>query len=170
MLRGGWWKGEVPGVRQVGGYQINSLCCHLHAHRGFKNRWHELAAKFLKAKKGGPSTLQSFVNGQLAEVWQPEMEKATHPELLMSRAEDYPADPTEASERVMPEQSRLMTIGCDAQLDRLEAEFGGLRGPQGYGGSGALHYRGFKGDTRAPGGWGEVDDMIRTQWRRTLLS
>src|SRR5260221_8091459 len=170
MVRGGWWQAEAPGVTQVRGYQINNLCCLLHAHRGFKNRLHELAAKFLKAKKGGPSTLQSFVNGQLAEVWQPEMEKATHPELLMSRAEDYPADPTEASERVMPEQSRLMTIGCDAQLDRLEAELVAWRGPKGYEESWSLNYRVFKGDTRAPVVWGEFEEWMRTEWRHPLLS
>jgi phage terminase large subunit GpA-like protein len=170
MVRGGWWQAEAPAVTQVRGYQISNLCCLLGAHRGFKNRLHELAAKFLKAKAGGATTLQGFINGQLAEVWQPEQTVATHPELIMARAEDYAADPTEASERIMPARSCLLTIGADCQLDRIEAELVAWRGPKGYEESWSLDYRVFKGDTRAPLVWREFEAWMRAEWRHPALS
>jgi len=84
------------------------------------NPWKPLSdvvSKFL-ASKGDRQQLKTFVNTNLAELWEEEGSEVPIPEVLAGRAEDYPSGP----DAVVPRRALFLTAGVDVQDKRLEYE------------------------------------------------
>ena len=102
-------KGEwvATAKSDVAGFQLSSLY----------SCWtslKQLVGEFLR-DKDKPSSLQAFVNTNLAETWEPKGQKSTKPEALMARAEEYDA-------HTLPHQAGLLTAAVDVQPNRLEIQ------------------------------------------------
>lgn len=110
-IHNGEWRPSAP-FKGKRGYHLNGIYVLFRAQRGFKNRLHQMAAKFLQAKAGGRETLKTWTNTFLAETWEDEGER---PEMssLMARAENYGP--------ILPAGVLCLVAGADAQRDRLEA-------------------------------------------------
>ena len=76
-----------------------------------------MATEFVKAKRGGPDMLQTWVNTCLGECWDPEEGEKLDPKLLASRREEYAAE--------VPQGAMVLTAFTDVQDDRLEYEIVG---------------------------------------------
>lgn len=77
----------------------------------------EMVAKFL-ADKQDRQRFKTFVNTNLAELWEEDGSEAPAPEILKGRAEKYTAGP----EVTVPRKALVLTAGVDVQHDRLEYE------------------------------------------------
>ncbi len=112
-VRAGRWVATQPfnGVR---GYWLNGINTLFKKHKGFKDRLHEMAKEFLKAKHGGAATMRVWINTFLAETFEEESEIPTKPEMLLERAEEYAPD-------AIPEEVLVLTATADVQSDRIES-------------------------------------------------
>ena len=144
MLAGGEWVATQP-FRGHAGFHINAL------YSPFPGaRWGKLAAEFLEAKRGGPVTLQPFINTVLGETW--DSGEGFAPDSLMARArkETYGADE-------LPGDAVLVTAGADIQDDRFEVEFVGWA-PDGS--TWSIDYVRSWGDPTTPGFWEALDHQL----------
>ena len=81
--------------------------------------WEDVATRFLAAKRGGPTTLQPWVNTILAETWEEEGERI-EPTSLLGRRESYTIvtqDGHVPTDR--PEGVELITAGGDTHDDNV---------------------------------------------------
>ena len=113
--------------------------------------WGQLATEFVKANRGGPVTLRTFVNTVLGEVWQ---ERGDAPDWapLMQRREPYAIG-------TLPAGVRFVTAGVDVQRDRVVAEVVGWgRGKTSW----SIDYLVIPGDTADldHGPWAELDALL----------
>ncbi|MEM9910285.1 MAG: terminase gpA endonuclease subunit [Pseudomonadota bacterium] len=107
MVRAGRWRATKSEVEGHHGYRINSLVSLLP-----NASWPKLAAEFIEAKRGGPTTLKVFVNTVLGEPWRADGED------LDPAAFTRLKRPMSATE--LPEDVVALTSGVDCQSDRLE--------------------------------------------------
>lgn len=103
MVAAGEWIAENPGGAFPG--------FHLSALYSPWVSWAELADMFVTAKRAGPVELQTFVNLQLGEPWDPQ-ESDLDPAQLVNLREEYLAD--------IPGGVGVLTAAVDVQVDRLE--------------------------------------------------
>lgn len=115
-VRAGSWIATKP-FKGVRGYWLNGINTLFACHSGFRNRLHEMADEFLKAKRGGPDTLRVWTNTFLAETFE-EQSITVDPTAVAGRDEEYILEP-------IPEEVLLVTAGGDIQGDRIEIEFVG---------------------------------------------
>lgn len=109
----------------------------------------DMVREFLKSK-GDREKMVTFVNTELAELWEDEGESADSEVLKRRRA------PFNAS--VAPDAIMAVTAGCDTQGDRLEYEVVGWGlGEESWG----LEYGVIHGDPAKPEVWRELDEVLR---------
>jgi phage terminase large subunit GpA-like protein len=157
MVAKGEWRPTAPftGIR---GYLLNGIVALFKAKRGFKNRLHQAAVGFLKAKKSGVQTLKVWTNTFLAETWEEEYDRTPEPELLYSRRESYATDDA----IVLPERCVVLAVGADVQADRIEAEISGWgAGEESWG----IEYQVFRGNIAQWTIWNEFDAWIQSKFR-----
>jgi terminase, large subunit len=118
--------------------------------------WGHLAAEFVKAVAGGPTTHRTFVNTTLGETWR-ESGEAPAWEPLLARREPYPFG-------TCPAGVRFLTAGVDVQKDRLCYEVVGWgRGKSSW----SIEYVTVPGDTSdlTPAGpWGKLDAVLGREY------
>lgn len=120
--------------------------------------WPEMVYEFLDAK-GDVEKLKTFTNTTLGEYWREEV-VSVEPDPLYNRREPY---------TLAPEAVRLVTVGVDVQVDRLEYELVGW-GPEEE--SWGLGYRVIPGEPTKADVWNvllaEVREHIETADGRRL--
>lgn len=118
--------------------------------------WGQLAAEFVKAVAGGPTTHRTFVNTTLGETWR-ESGEAPAWEPLRDRREAYAVG-------TCPAGVRFLTAGVDVQKDRLCYEVVGWgRGKSSW----SIEYVTVPGDTSdltAAGPWGKLDAVLGREY------
>lgn len=150
----GQWRPTAPfhGRR---GYHLSGLATTFRCHRGFKSRLHEMVSDFLTASKGGPITLQTWVNTFLAETYEEKGEIQDH-QTLLSRGESYTPD-------ALPNEIVLLVVGTDVQKDRLELEVIGIGVDDETWGVEALR---IFGDTEQDDVWQDWSNALARKYRR----
>lgn len=153
-VRAGEWRATQPftGMRGRWLNGINTLFQH---HNGFRNRLHEFAAEFLKAKAGGVETMRVWVNTFLAECFEEEVD-VIKPNALEERAENYAPDE-------LPEKALLLVAGVDVQGDRIECTVWA------YGmddEAWAVEHRVFHGDPDKDEVWQSLDTYLLQEFER----
>lgn len=113
MVKNGRWKPTQP-FKGVRGYWLNGINVLLEPHKGYRNRLHEMAAEFLKAKALGSFNLRVWINTFLAECYEEATETIPAGE-LEKRAEDYTPE-------TLPEGCLILVAAADVQADRIECE------------------------------------------------
>lgn len=116
----------------------------------------DLAKAFLEAKRGGPETLQVFVNSEMGEAWEDSGE-VLDPTSLEARAEDYELEP-------MPNGVLVLVAGVDCQVDRLEMELLGVGLDSE---SWSLDYYRIPGDPSNPADicWRDLEQILLRRYR-----
>lgn len=148
-VRAGCWKPTQP-FKGIRGYWINGINTLFRHHKGFRNRLHEMAAEFLKAKAGGPATMRVWINTFLAETFEEEAEAPTKPEELLARCEEYTPEK-------LPEEVLLLTASVDVQKDRLESTVFGWGADEEVW---CVEKREFDGDPEQDEVWKKLDDYL----------
>jgi phage terminase large subunit GpA-like protein len=157
MVLRGEWRPTAP-FKGIRGYHLNAIVALFKAKRGFKNRLHQIASSFIKAKKGGAQTLKVWLNTTLAQTWEEEYDKAPAAELLYARREDYAID----GEIILPERCVVLAVGADVQADRIEGEISGWgAGEESWG----IEHQVFKGNIAQWKIWNEFDEWIQSRFK-----
>jgi phage terminase large subunit GpA-like protein len=139
-VRAGEWIAEGDS-RGVAGFWLNEIY----------SPWvplSEMVENFLEAKKS-PETLRVFVNTSLGEEWEEDGEQPDDGELY-GRREEYAAQ--------VPQGAAVVTIGCDVQGDRLEAESVAWGAGEE---SWQVEYKEFWGDPEGQEVWARFDEWAR---------
>jgi phage terminase large subunit GpA-like protein len=113
--------------------------------------WGQIAAEFIEANRGGPETLQAFVNTVLGETWA-ERGEAPAWEPLYKRREEY-------AQATVPRRALFLTAGVDVQKDRLVYEVVGWgRGKESW----SVDYATLPGETAdlVNGPWKDLDALL----------
>lgn len=141
MLANGRWIAEDPSS-PIRGYHLTALLAPI----GLGPSWLALAQDWQSAIKS-PSTLKSFVNTNLGEVWE-EAGDQVEPVGLLARLEEYSEDV----------QTFARTVGVDVQKDRLELtvdDFG--VGEECW----TQDHHILPGDTAHPQVWSDLDELLK---------
>ena len=110
----------------------------------------EIVTKFLKAKRGGPVTMQPFVNTVLGETWE-EVGDAIEVSSVAERTESYNA------REELPKGVSVVTAGIDVQDDRFEVEIVGWGMERE---SWSLEYLVIPGDMENPSTWARLHSIL----------
>lgn len=154
-VRAGRWKATKP-FRGIRGRWLNGINTLFRKQRGFRNRLHQMAAEFLKAKADGPSALRVWVNTFLCECWEEPDTAAVSTDELTRRAEQYTPDE-------LPVASLILTAGVDVQGDRLECEVvAWARDEESFG----VVKRVFDGDPEQDEVWQNLDAFLLSDFKR----
>ncbi len=116
MYFAGDWQATAP-FKGIRGFHLNWLYCPWREHKGFKNRLHEMAEEWERAKKKGSNSIKVIINTGLCECFEMEYEKPPEWEALHRRLEPY--------ETLLPEAVVYLTAFVDVQADRLELQVEG---------------------------------------------
>jgi len=147
---GARWIAENPDAKDKS-FHISGLYSPL----GFFS-WKDAAAMFIKATRTfDKDLLKVYVNTVLGETWT-ETGKTIEAHWVEKRKEDYAAE--------LPSGVLVVTIGCDVQEDRIEAE------TVGWGlhmESWSIDYAVFMGDTEHEAVWEQLDGYIQRMWKHT---
>lgn len=116
MYYAGGWKATAPfnGIR---GFHLSWMYAPWPAKRGFKNRLHQMAEEWERAKKKGAASLQVIINTGLSECLKLKLQDAPDWKGLFDRREEY--------ETPIPDSVVYLTCSVDTQSDRLEYEIQG---------------------------------------------
>jgi phage terminase large subunit GpA-like protein len=121
---------------------------HMNSMASYSVSWQELQEHFYKAIEEGPESIQTFVNTELAELWESAGERLDE-DKLKERRHYYDCD--------VPDGVVWITAGVDVQKDRLEAEIVGWGvGEQSWG----IRYVVLPGDTQLTAVWHDLDELI----------
>lgn len=164
MVRAGKWKATAP-FKGVRGYHLNAIYTLFRPQRGYKNRLHQLVAKFLEAKRGGPEKLKVFVNTVLAESWAEDFEDKPTWEALYKRVEVYGGE--DDKNPIVPAGALVLIGSVDVQKDRLELEVQGLGMDEETWG---IERRQIWGDPHKPATWKPLDDYLDKTYQHELGS
>lgn len=115
-ILGAKWKATRPftGIR---GRWLNGINTLFRQHKGYRNRLHQMAAEFLKAKEGGRETMRVWVNTFLAETFE-ESAETVDGKQVHEAVEDYSPDH-------LPTGVLLAVAGVDVQKTWIEVELVG---------------------------------------------
>lgn len=111
--------------------------------------WGQIAARFLKASKGGPEKLKTFVNTELGETWK-EKGEAPDWERLYDRREKYELG-------TVPAGVVAITAGVDVQKDRFVYEVVGWAPSKE---SWSIECGEIHGDTASDATWAKLDELL----------
>lgn len=132
---------------KVRGFHLNELASPW-------KRWEQIIQDFKEAKKGGPSTLQVWVNTSLGETWE-EKGDGLESDSLVGRRESYHCE--------VPEDALVLTAGVDVQDNRLEYEIVGWGiGKESWG----IQYGVIMGDPGQAFVWNELDQVLSKVYER----
>jgi phage terminase large subunit GpA-like protein len=150
------WRAAKP-FTGVAGFWIN------HLYSPWKTA-SEIVTKFLIAKDDR-SQYKSFVNTNLAELWEEEGDTPEW-EVLMGRRENYP----HGEEAVVPMRALFLTAFVDVQEDRLEYEVVGWgRGKENWSlAYGVIRVQGESGKSlpsSSPELWAELDKVLAREYK-----
>lgn len=139
----GEWRAERERLEgMAAGFWINAIYSHW-------VKLGQMATRFVKVKDDDVQ-LKTFVNTELAEVWNERLAmKLTDPKKLILRCEDYGAQ--------VPEGVNILTIGIDVQDDRLEMEVVGWGVKEE---SWSITYHVLMGDPSGPAIWEDLDAYL----------
>lgn len=153
MVKGGTWKATKPfaGIR---GYWLNGLNSLFGAQKGFRNKLHQFAADFLKAKDGGAESVKVWTNTFLAETYE-EAGESIDPLELANRTEEF--DPL----TILPRTVFVLTAGMDVQGDRIEVGVDGWGEDEECWG---IIYRVIYGDPRKAEIWADLDKLLTQEF------
>lgn len=154
-VKAGQWK-PTKKFRGVRGYWLNGINTLFRHHKGFRNRLHEMAEEFLKAKAGGKETMRAWVNTFLAETFEEPAEESAKVSDLVARAEDYAPDS-------LPNGLLVLVAGCDVQKDRVECLVAGFGIDQE---CWLVERKVFDGDPEGDEVWANLDEYLLTVFRR----
>ncbi len=148
MLKEGEWIAQADG--RYTGFHLSSL----YSPAGWYS-WADAAIDFVEARHKGIEDMKTWVNTVLGETWEEEGETVSH-HVLMDRREDFG--------ETIPAEVRILTIGCDVQQDRLEAEIVGWgEGEESW----SLEYRILPGDPAGDEVWQDLADLITARYPTT---
>ena len=156
---GGRWVATNPSVKNRAGFWANAFICCLPCKRGYVNRLHQWAEEFLKAEKRGTYFLRTFQTTVLSEPYAIDTEPPPEFETIYNRREKYHEHDGEI---VIPSGVLLLTVGCDVQRDRLEAE---ILGTGADGETWGIEYRVFYCNPEQPAGYNEFDTWANRKFR-----
>ncbi len=149
MVEGGRWRATRPEVARHHGYRLNALVSLL-----TNASWGKLASEFLKAKRGGPSELQVFINTILAETWKTSLNRLDG-DTLRDRAERFGL-------AAIPAPVLMLTVGADVQDDRIEATI--LGWPR-EGSPYVLAHHSIDGNTLDDATWDRFDGWLKRRYQ-----
>jgi phage terminase large subunit GpA-like protein len=148
MVEHGEWRADKPGGDHRS-YHIWSAYSY-----SPNATWGQIAARFLKATRGGSEKLKTFVNTELGETWK-ERGEAPAWERLHQRREPYAIG-------TVPDGAIVLTTGVDVQQNRFVYEVVGWA-PNKENWSveaGELH-----GDTALASTWDQLDELLARTYR-----
>jgi len=154
MVKCGKWKATQP-FRGIRGYWLNGLNTLFKPHKGFRNRIHQFAAEFLKAKDTGPDALKVWINTFLAETYEEDAD-ALDANVMQERGEDYEST-------ALPEGVLLLTAGADVQRMRIECEIKGWGIDEECWGVRKVV---LDGDTEKDEVWQQLDEVLLSEFDR----
>jgi len=143
MFAAGEWRPTAAGDGATRSYHLSSL----YSPFGFYS-WLECARTFVAAGKD-PIQLRAFVNEDLGEVWQMELERVDAA-VLMQRIERYPEE--------VPAGVGILTAGVDVQGNRLEVVVWGFGAEEE---SWLIAWQAIAGDPAKPQVWADLDAFLR---------
>lgn len=143
MIERGEWRADKPGGTHRS-YHIWSAYSY-----SPNASWGQIAQRFIKAKRGGPEKLKTFVNTELGETWK-ERGEAPDWERLYQRRENYPIG-------TVPGGVVVLTSGVDVQKDRLMYEVVGWTADKE---SFSIEAGILLGDTSLESTWTQLDALL----------
>lgn len=149
MVERGRWRATRPEVKKHRGYRINALVSLL-----ANASWGQLAAEYVRAKRGGPADERVFANTILGQTWRDSLNKLDA-EVLAERVEPIGLGN-------IPPWVLFTTCGADVQDDRIEATI------LGWGKSGppcVLAHHVIDGNTLDDTTWATFDKWLRRTYR-----
>ncbi|KAB0269054.1 phage terminase large subunit family protein [Microvirga brassicacearum] len=161
MVEAGDFEAQAPDVKGHAGFQLNALVS-LQPNAS----WGQLAAEYLKAKRGGPSLMQGFWNTVLGLPWNTTVDNTDEHELL-GRVESFGLSWDQVSaewRQDIPRDVLFITCGVDVQPDRLEMVFIGWSRQQRF----ILGHHVIVGATNVSTTWDELDSVLLTRWDHPL--
>lgn len=148
MYYDGQWQATAPfnGIR---GFHLSWIYCPWPAKRGYKNRLHQMAEEWERAKKKGQASLQVIINTGLSECLKLQLQAAPDWKALFLRLEDY--------ETFIPDEVVYLTCTVDTQADRLEYEIQGWGiGEECFG----IETGKIFGNPHEAGVWAKLDELL----------
>lgn len=157
-VRAGRWIAARPEVTGHRGYWLNALNVISPCPKGRQSWMHELAERFMSAKKLGAAGLKTFVNLILAESWETEYSAPPEYRKLYDRREQLQE---RNGELVLPSDVLVLTAGVDTQDDRLECTIiGWAENDESY----VIKHQVFYGDPSQTALWDKLDEFLRRKW------
>jgi phage terminase large subunit GpA-like protein len=149
----GEWRG-TQSFKGIRGYQANGMISLFAPKKGYKSKYHQMAADFLDAKHAGTEELKVWTNTFLAKVWEdPALEKVDW-QRVQDLCEEWEPD-------ILPDSVLCLTFAADVQADRIEFEWVGWRdGFESYG----IRYAVIAGDTKRKDVWDKLALEVRREW------
>ena len=144
MVERGEWRPDNPSVVDHRSYHLWSALSY-----SPNATWGQIAARFLKAKRGGPEKLKTFVNTELGETWH-ERGEAPDWERLYERREQYQIG-------TVPAGVLVVTAGVDVQKDRFVVEVVGWDADRR---SSSIEALELHGDTAHDSTWAQLDELL----------
>ena len=152
LAAGRWEPSATPDDPKIRSYHLASFYSPLGQYS-----WRDIAAKFLRANKSGPTALQVFVNHECAEPWRVQGEVPDWEQLYAQR-EAY-------RKGTVPKGGLLLTAGADVQEDRIEVQtIAWGRGKESW----SVDYSVFAGDTSTAAPWDELAKFLDRPYRHEL--
>lgn len=145
MVERGEWRPDNPGAAGHRSYHLWSAISY-----SPNATWGQIADRFLKAKRGGPEKLRTFVNTELGETWQ-ERGDAPDWERLYQRRETYAIGTVPHAAIV------VLTCGVDVQKDRFVYEVVGWSPSKE---SWSIDAGELDGDTALDSSWDVLDELL----------
>lgn len=149
MIADGQWRRRRPDVTDHAGFRLNTMISPL-----ANARWSKLVEEWLRAKRAGPATMQTFVNTTLGRVWKMTLDDV-EPEGLAARVEDFGL-----KDGAFPADVFAITAGVDTQPDRFEVTIWGWNETQAFA-LGAFVVWGSPNDDTTQA---ELDALLKTTW------
>lgn len=150
---------EFNGIR---GFQGNGMMSPHPKQKGFVSHLHWVAVQELNAlnAENVEKATRVIVNTFDGEPYEAPEEEKPDPEGLEQEAYDFLSKDAESRIRV-PDNCLVITVGCDVQNDRLEAEYVGF-GQNGH--EYGLGYHVLSGNPREPEVWSKLEQLITREF------
>lgn len=148
LVEQGRWRATRPGAKGHAGFHLTALTSCLPT-----TAWGQLAREFIEAKRGGPTTLQVFINTVLGEAWRGEGEDLD-PAALTALQRPHSLDS-------IPDDVLWITGGADVQGDRVELTLAGWTAA---GDCRVLSHETVFGQPLEDQTWAELDALLTRHW------
>lgn len=147
MVAAGTWLATRPDVKGHAGFRLNTFISLLH-----NAKWSILAAEFEKAKRAGPSLMQTFANTVEGRVWKNSLDDLDE-KTLADRVEDF-------SLAKLPPEVLLILAGVDTQDDWWDGVLWGFSETEAF----LLSHEQIWGDPNDSGTKEQLDKWLKQTW------